>query len=180
MIPLPNEGEDEFAEGSFPIVLCHNDAQENNIMTNLMDNQNVMVIDFEYAGWNPMCMDIAHYINETTIDNSYPGLNGIQLYPDNLMSEYEIELISKKYLEFYFERYAHQKVRDRYDGSLEKFLVTEYKHFKVQLFKCCLLNNFIWSIWSLALLNPDIYAKPGIFHYDFAVMRGPRNYKMIQ
>jgi thiamine kinase-like enzyme len=67
-------------------------------MMNFLDNQNVLMIDYEYAGWNPMCMDIANYINETTLDNSYPGLNGIQLYPDNFMSDFEIELMSKKYM----------------------------------------------------------------------------------
>jgi len=35
------------------------------------------MIDYEYAGWNPMAMDVANYVNETMLDNSYPGLNGI-------------------------------------------------------------------------------------------------------
>ena len=96
------------------------------------------------------------------------------------MSDFEIELISKKYMQFYFERYAHQKVKDRYDGNTQLFIEAEYKHFKVQLFKCALINNFFWSVWALALLTPDIYAKESIFNYDFASMRGPRTYKIIQ
>jgi len=56
-------------------------------MMNFMDNEKLLMIDYEYAGWNPMPMDVANYINETTLDNSYPGLNGIGLYPHNMMNQ---------------------------------------------------------------------------------------------
>ena len=55
----------------------------------LPDNRNIILIDFEYAGWNPMAMDIAVFINETMNDNSFPGRNGIKWYTDNIMSDYE-------------------------------------------------------------------------------------------
>ena len=48
-----------------------------------------MLIDFEYAGWNPMAMDLAVFVNETMNDNSYPGRNGIKWYTDNMMSPHE-------------------------------------------------------------------------------------------
>ena len=56
----------------FPIVLCHNDSQENNILINLTDNNEMMVIDHEYAGWNPMAYDLSNYFNETMLDNDCP------------------------------------------------------------------------------------------------------------
>jgi thiamine kinase-like enzyme len=52
----------------------------------LSDNKDILLIDNEYAGWNPMAMDLAYYINEVMIDNSYPGKNGVQEYPENAMS----------------------------------------------------------------------------------------------
>ena len=39
---------------------------------NYEDNRKLMIIDYEYAGWNPMAMDLANYLNETMLDNSYP------------------------------------------------------------------------------------------------------------
>jgi choline/ethanolamine kinase len=62
------------------IVLAHNDAQENNILVSLEDCTNVMLIDFEYAGWQPRAMDLANYCNETMIDNAHPLGKGVKLY----------------------------------------------------------------------------------------------------
>jgi thiamine kinase-like enzyme len=45
---------------------------------NNTDNRQILLIDNEYAGWNPMAMDLAVYINETMIDNSYPEDNGVK------------------------------------------------------------------------------------------------------
>jgi len=55
----------------------------------LSDNRDILLIDNEYAGWNPMAMDIAVYINETMIDNSFPEDNGVKEYIDNQMSAEE-------------------------------------------------------------------------------------------
>lgn len=55
----------------------------------LRDNRDLLIIDNEYAGWNPMAMDLAVYINETMINNTHPADNGVKEYADNLMSEYE-------------------------------------------------------------------------------------------
>ena len=73
----------------FPSVLCHNDIHQNNILMGLNDNLDLMLIDNEYAGWNPMAMDLAVYINEVMIDNSHPHDNGVKEYMDNKMSKDE-------------------------------------------------------------------------------------------
>jgi thiamine kinase-like enzyme len=44
------------------------------------DNHELLLIDYEYAGWNPMAMDLANYLNETMLDNAYPFRNGIHWY----------------------------------------------------------------------------------------------------
>lgn len=102
MLPIPGEG----SECSHPIVLCHNDAQENNILMGLSDNQELMLIDYEYAGWNPMAFDLANYVNETMLDNAYPEKDGIAWYVDNCMSHSEIRDMSARYLQVYFDNYA--------------------------------------------------------------------------
>jgi len=70
-----------------------------------------MIIDNEYAGWNPMAMDVAVFINETMNDNSYPGKNGVQWYTDNIMSEEELEIFVKSYMKHFFDKYMEKDSR---------------------------------------------------------------------
>ena len=56
------------------------------MLINLKDNREIMFIDYEYGGWNPMAMDLANYINETMLDNSYPEKNGVAWYLSNCMT----------------------------------------------------------------------------------------------
>lgn len=72
------------------------------------DNRELILIDYEYAGWNPMAMDVAVFINETMNDNSYLGKNGVEWYTDNIMSEHELEHFVKCYLTQYFEKYMDE------------------------------------------------------------------------
>lgn len=64
----------------------------------ISDNREFILIDNEYAGWNPMAMDLAVYINETMNDNSYPGKNGVEWYLENIMLEQEQEQLIEAYL----------------------------------------------------------------------------------
>lgn len=156
----------------FPNVLTHNDAHQNNILMSLPDNRDLILIDFEYAGWNPMAMDIAVYINETMNDNSFPGRNGIKWYTDNIMSDYEQDLLINTYLARYFQLYmpSDQKAAE-YNNNIELFLAKNFAPFKRQVLDCILLNNFFWGVWALSLLSKEDTLKPGIFNYDFAHSR---------
>jgi thiamine kinase-like enzyme len=53
------------------------------------DNSDLLLIDLEYAGWNPMAMDLAVYMNETMIDNSHSEDNGVKVYKGNHMNDKE-------------------------------------------------------------------------------------------
>ena len=61
---------------------------------NLADNRKFLIIDYEYAGWNPMAMDLANYLNESMLDNAYPLKNGITYYTDNCMTKQEVRDMS--------------------------------------------------------------------------------------
>ena len=52
------------------VVLGHNDAQENNVLIHSQNNEDLILIDYEYGGWNPIGFDIANYINECVCDNT--------------------------------------------------------------------------------------------------------------
>lgn len=131
-----------------------------------------MIIDNEYAGWNPMAMDVAVFINETMNDNSYPGKNGVQWYTDNIMSEEELEIFVKSYMKHFFDSYMEKDSRAKvFNNDIEMFYQIHYKPFVRQVLDCCLLNNFFWGVWALSLLSEDQYLNSGIFNYDFAHSR---------
>jgi thiamine kinase-like enzyme len=89
---------------------------------NLVNNRELLVIDYEYAGWNPMAMDLANYLNETMLDNSYPGKNGIAWYTENCMSMAELQEMSANYLTCYFHHFMKPSVKARFGGSVSNFL----------------------------------------------------------
>ena len=91
MLNLPEDQENAI----FPIVFAHNDVQELNIMCRHEDNTQIVLIDFEYGGWNPMAMDLANYINETMLDNAYPKTFGKGFYESNAMTKREIEAMAR-------------------------------------------------------------------------------------
>jgi len=75
------------------------------------------MIDYEYGGWNPMAMDLANYLNESMIDNAYPLKNGIEVYLDNCLSDTEVETLAKNYMKRYFEKYANEKLVEKYESN---------------------------------------------------------------
>ena len=94
------------------------------------NNRELIIIDNEYAGWNPMAMDVAVFINETMNDNSYPGKNGVEWYTDNIMSELELERFVKAYLTHYFDKYMEKNVRNvTFKGDVEVFFAEHYRPF---------------------------------------------------
>lgn len=167
MIPVSEESNDD---ATFPIVLAHNDAQENNILMKLDNNRDLLIIDYEYAGWNPMAMDLANYLNESMLDNSYPAGNGIGWYIENCMTTGELREMTQAYLTTYFEKFMLPKVKARYQDCAD-FIARELDNLLVQVLTCARMNNFFWGVWALALLTPQECAKPGIFNYDFALAR---------
>ena len=151
----------------FPIILCHNDVLENNILLHHEDNTRVLLIDYEYSGWNPMAMDLANWVNETMMDNSYPAKNGIGWYTDNIMDHDEIEIMLKTYLTCYYDKYMVANLKSTFE-SAEDFVSQNLKRFTRDMWNCCQMNNFFWAVWSIELLKPETYAAEGIFNYDFA------------
>lgn len=107
-----------------------------------------MLIDYEYGGWNPMAMDLANYVNETMLDNAYPGKNGVAWYEENCMTPSELEKMAIKYLECYFDKYSSKEVVSQFKDS-ETFIAQNLQSFIQDIWKCALLNNLFWGVWSL-------------------------------
>lgn len=80
-------------------VIAHNDGQENNVLLMMNDNEKMLLIDYEYCGWNPPAYDIANYMNEMIIDNNYPSGKGVKFYYCNFPeTAEERSFIIKQYM----------------------------------------------------------------------------------
>ena len=137
---------------------------------NLSDNRNLMLIDYEYAGWNPMAMDLANYFCETIKDNAYPYGTGINWYLENIMLQSELESMIKTYMKKYFENYIQERLKQKYQTA-QQFIEQEYSNFEKQVWDCSLINNFFSAIWWLAVLSVDQCADDGIFNYNLVHCR---------
>jgi len=68
-----------------------------------------------------MAMDLANYLNETMLDNSYPQKNGIAWYLENCMTRSEVERMSRQYLSVYYTKYIKPDIKAKYE-SMEDFM----------------------------------------------------------
>ena len=114
-------------------IIAHNDCQENNILISLKDNLNLMMVDFEYTGWQPRAMDIANYFNETMLDNAYNYKNGITYYTENIMDKEELADFEQTYLK-----------AAGIDVAIEQF--------HKEVVQCAIFNNFFWGVWPIMMI----------------------------
>ena len=89
-------------------------------MTSLSDNEKVILIDYEYAGWNPYAYDIANYLDSCMLDHTYSKGVGIKNYYSNFPTAPEREILYKTYLEHYFSNYMSDAKKAEH-ASFEAF-----------------------------------------------------------
>ena len=124
------------------LVFSHNDAQENNILASLEDNNQIYLIDYEYGWWNPRYYDLGNYLNEWICDNAHPAPPGITYYFTNWPTDDEIESLTREYWTYYTE--------GQRDWSLSD---PECANALEQTKKGMILNNFYWGVWAIMMLQ---------------------------
>jgi len=115
-------------------VFTHLDCQSLNIMTSESWGENeVRLIDFEYAGYNPRALDIANTWLEHCDMN-------------NLSPDYEKEFPSITQQKFYLWRYCKAS-----KGFDLKLLNTSHflEDFRKECMKFTLLSHLTWALWSV-------------------------------
>ena len=78
----------------------------------------------------------------------------------------------KSYLKCYYERKASTAGED-YNTFEKKTL----PRFRREVEACCLLNNYYWGVWALAVLRDKDVCDEKVFNYEFAISR-IKMYKM--
>ncbi|XP_057227467.1 choline kinase alpha isoform X2 [Malurus melanocephalus] len=129
---------------SSPVVFCHNDCQEGNILLlegrESSENQKLMLIDFEYSSYNYRGFDIGNHFCEWMYDYSYekyPFFKASALkYPSK---KQQLHFVSSYLCAFHdgFENLSNEE-----KTKLEEEVLVEVNRF-------ALASHFFWGLWSI-------------------------------
>ncbi|KAM4898390.1 choline kinase alpha isoform 3-T3 [Sylvia borin] len=129
---------------SSPVVFCHNDCQEGNILLlegrESSENQKLMLIDFEYSSYNYRGFDIGNHFCEWMYDYScekYPFFKASALkYPSK---KQQLHFLSS-YLSAFQDGFENLSNEEK--SQLEEEVLVEVNRF-------ALASHFFWGLWSI-------------------------------
>ncbi|XP_065611173.1 choline kinase alpha isoform X1 [Cyrtonyx montezumae] len=129
---------------SSPVVFCHNDCQEGNILLlegrENSEKQKLMLIDFEYSSYNYRGFDIGNHFCEWMYDytyEKYPFFKASVLkYPSK---KQQLHFISS-YLSAFQDGFENLSNEEK--SKLEEEMLLEVNRF-------ALASHFFWGLWSI-------------------------------
>ncbi|XP_015744356.1 choline kinase alpha [Python bivittatus] len=129
---------------SSPVVFCHNDCQEGNILLlegrEDSEKQKLMLIDFEYSSYNYRGFDIANHFCEWMYDyvhEKYPFFKAnFMNYPTK---KQQLHFITSYLVasQSGFENLSHED-----KSQIEEDMLVEVNRF-------ALASHFLWGLWSI-------------------------------
>ncbi|XP_028264372.1 choline/ethanolamine kinase [Parambassis ranga] len=125
-----------------PVVFCHNDVQEGNILV-LEDHDHtstdtLMLIDFEYSSYNYRGFDFGNHFCEWMYDYTYNEWPFYKATPENYPTREQQLLFIRSYL-------AEQKRYSDISGDktqIEEDMIIEANRY-------ALASHFLWGLWSI-------------------------------
>ncbi|XP_021410750.1 choline kinase alpha isoform X2 [Lonchura striata] len=129
---------------SSPVVFCHNDCQEGNILLlegrESSENQKLMLIDFEYSSYNYRGFDIGNHFCEWMYDYSYEKYPffkaSVPKYPSK---KQQLHFLSS-YLSAFHDGFENLSNDEK--SELEEEVLVEVNRF-------ALASHFFWGLWSI-------------------------------
>ncbi|KAM9481627.1 choline kinase alpha [Clarias gariepinus] len=127
-----------------PVVFCHNDLQEGNILLlsgrENMEKQRLMLIDFEYSSYNYRGFDIGNFFCEWMYDyncDTFPFFSSnTKNYPNKAQQMH------------FFKSYLSE-----YDPSManlsEEVQLKMKENMLVEVNRFALASHFFWGLWSI-------------------------------
>ncbi|KAI4502701.1 hypothetical protein M0802_001745 [Mischocyttarus mexicanus] len=151
---------DLVAQEKYPVVFCHNDMQEGNILLRQNSRKTeLVVIDFEYCSYNYRGFDIANHFIEWQYD--YTAGN----YP------------------FFHERSGSGPTKEQklnfiksYLRTVQKESQTEEERIMMEIKIFSLASHLFWGLWSI--VNAKLSEIP-FGYWDYAVCR-LKNYQCLK
>uniref|UniRef100_A0A3P8RB62 ethanolamine kinase n=1 Tax=Astatotilapia calliptera TaxID=8154 RepID=A0A3P8RB62_ASTCA len=123
-----------------PVVFCHNDVQEGNILM-LEDGKHssvekLMLIDFEYSSYNYRGFDFGNHFCEWMYDYTYNEWPFYKATPENYPTREQQLLFIRSYLA---EQTSYSRSTDHWIFCLFVFFNCRY----------ALASHFLWGVWSI-------------------------------
>lgn len=123
-----------------PVVFCHNDVQEGNLLHADNVSNPVQMIDFEYSGYNYRGFDLGNHFCEWAYDyahSEWPFYSyKIEDYPTK---EQQVNFVQSYIREYFSTNTSHSQYDEKWQVN---FMVKEANRF-------ALLSHFFWAMWSV-------------------------------
>lgn len=122
--------EKELSRGQQDVAFCHNDLQYGNIMID-ENTRSITLIDYEYAGYNPVPYDLANHFCEWAANyhTDTPHVLDYNMYPD--LEE------RRRFVQSYLSS-AGNEVQD---GEVDEVIEDVEKY--------SLANHLFWGLWGI-------------------------------
>ncbi|KRZ53824.1 Choline/ethanolamine kinase, partial [Trichinella nativa] len=158
-----------------PVVFCHNDIQEGNILlpNECSSHKDIMFIDFEYSSYNYRGFDLANHFCEWIFDCTITEPPGFVVEPSHFPTEAEQLQFFSSYLE---------ELKKPVDADVLELMLQEVSGFVP-------VSHLLWGVWALlqnivspmqADFNFMEYAKTRMslyFHLRPALLRALPQYR---
>ncbi|KAM9301588.1 choline kinase alpha-like isoform 2-T2 [Gastrophryne carolinensis] len=129
---------------SSPVVFCHNDCQEGNILLldakENCDKHKLMLIDFEYSSYNYRGFDIGNHFCEWMYDYTHEKFPFFKANFSRYPSKKQQLHFIASYMATFQPGYENQSNEERTKTELE--MLTEINRF-------ALASHFFWGLWSI-------------------------------
>ncbi|KAI4486426.1 hypothetical protein M0804_005796 [Polistes exclamans] len=151
---------DLVAREKYPVVFCHNDMQEGNILLRQNSRKTeLVVIDFEYCSYNYRGFDIANHFIEWQYDYTEGNYPFFQERTDSGPSKEQKLNFIKSYLR-----------------TVQKESQTEEERIMMEIKIFSLASHLFWGLWSI--VNAKLSEIP-FGYWDYAVCR-LKNYQCLK
>nr|XP_057931335.1 choline/ethanolamine kinase isoform X2 [Doryrhamphus excisus] len=126
-----------------PVVFCHNDVQEGNILILHKGDQTstdrLMLIDFEYSSYNYRGFDFGNHFCEWMYDYTYNKWPFYKATPDDYPSREQQLIFIRSYLNELRGEGSGDNVDQR---QIEEDMIIEANRY-------ALASHFLWGLWSI-------------------------------
>uniref|UniRef100_A0A673ACB4 Ethanolamine kinase n=1 Tax=Sphaeramia orbicularis TaxID=375764 RepID=A0A673ACB4_9TELE len=125
-----------------PVVFCHNDVQEGNILIledkDPTSNEKLMLIDFEYSSYNYRGFDFGNHFCEWVYDYTYNQWPFYKATPENYPTREQQLHFIRNYLT---EKGTHSDTT-KDQRQIEEDMIIEANRY-------ALASHFLWGLWSI-------------------------------
>ncbi|XP_028814887.1 choline kinase alpha [Denticeps clupeoides] len=127
-----------------PVVFCHNDCQEGNILllsgSETTEKQRLMLIDFEYSSYNYRGFDIGNHFCEWMYDYNCDKPPFFKVNPKNYPTKAQQLHFYEHYLSEYNKGFENLSKEDQ--TKLKEAMIKEVNRF-------ALASHFFWGLWAI-------------------------------